>query len=300
MQRTSRIFLVGTVLVCASIAAAEQAGVDSGADLALLEAAAVGGIYEGQLVQLTDGVYEGPPYVEGGAARPRVVLLREMYARGELGGPTGEELVGLFSETSGGSGERIYVAAFGTAGGSAVNFGTALVGDRAKLRSLDIRDGLIFIDVVEAGPEQPMCCGTQLARKSYRLEADGLRLVASDVTGQLSIATWSGTEWSLVEMNGQALPAGSKAPTLQFQDGQVAGFGGCNRYTGPVKEPEPGVVSIGNMAVTMMACVPPQGDIEASYLKQLAGVRGYTFLAGRLALRWEVGDETGWLMFARP
>jgi len=119
------------------------------------------------------------------------------------------------------------------------------------------------------------------------------------VTGTLSLATVSGAEWTLDEMDGKPLPKGARPPTLQVGDGAVFGFGGCNRYRGGIEERTPGSVSIGKLASTMMACVEPQTSLETRFLRELALVGSYTFLEGRLALLWEEGGQRGVLLFRR-
>ena len=264
-----------------------------------LSCAKVRGIYGGKTIQLKDGVYEGEPFVAGGASRPRVMLLGRLTATANLDNQPGDERVALLAESSGGSGENIFLAVFGEQDGNVVNLGTALVGDRVRLRRLDIDGRTMLLDVVEAGPGEPMCCPTQLARTSYRLEPERLQLVAADVTGVLSLAAIADVEWTLEEMNGRPLAPGSRAPTFKVAGGIAGGFGGCNRYTGAVQESTPGNISLGNLAATRMACADPQMMLEDGFLRDLKRVTSYTFLEGRLALRWEDGGQSGLLMFRR-
>jgi len=70
------------------------------------------GIYDAA-VQLADGRYEGEPFAPGGASRPTVTLVRELRLVADLSDDPGQEAVVLLSETSGGSGSRLYVAVVG-------------------------------------------------------------------------------------------------------------------------------------------------------------------------------------------
>jgi heat shock protein HslJ len=266
---------------------------------ALLRAATIEGIFEGRPVTLRDGAYEGKPYVEGGAGHPAVRLIEPMTASGELDGAPGDEVVALFAQTSGGSGEQIYLAVFQLRDAELVNVATADVGDRVKLRRLSVEGGTAVLDVVQTGPGEAMCCGTQLARKTYRLESGRLQRVASQVVGRLSLAAISRLEWVLDEMNGKPLPLGAQPPTFAVNGDVASGFGGCNRYSGPIKESAPGKVSLGDLAATMMACGDAQMLLEDEYLRSLRQVSAYTFLAGRLALSWEGGGERGLLLLRR-
>jgi heat shock protein HslJ len=255
----------------------------------LLRGATVRGIYDGQAVTLRGGVYDGAAHAAGGAAR----------ATGELGGRPGEDVVALLAETSGGSGERIYLAVFEREDDTLTNLGTTEVGDRVKLRRLSTEGDSIVLDVVQAGPKEPMCCDTQLARKTYKLESGQLRQVASQTVGRLSLATISRLDWVLEEMNGRRVVQGSQPATFTVQGDTASGFSGCNPFSGAIKETSPGKISLGDLAATMIDCADAQMLLEDQYLGALRRVDSYTFLDGRLALSWERSGERGLLVFRR-
>jgi len=246
-------------------------------------------------VTLNDGVYEGAPYFSGGASRPRVTLWDSPAPSGPLRGVSGNVTAAFLSETSGGSGERIYLAAFRMDGSELQHLGTALIGDRTKVRSASFSDGEIVVDVVETGAKQAACCGTQLARKRYVPANDTLTLSSSQLTGILSLATASGRTWKLVSINGRSFS--TDPPTLTFETGRVTGFSGCNRYTGQVSERTPGQIDIVRLAGTKTACGEAESDLERRFLEALAETRSYTFLAGRLALTTLGRRGTGLLLF---
>lgn len=205
----------------------------------------------------------------------------------------------MLSSNSGGSGEFVYVAAFGIRDGKLVNLGTAAVGDRTKLQNLWLQGGKVMMDVVEAGPSDAACCPTQLARKAYAFDGGALKEAKSDVFGTLTVATLTANEWQLVSIGGQPLPADSKAPVIHFEREGIRGFAGCNRFSASVKETAAGVIEVGPPAATRMACPGPEMDLEQQFLAELAKVNGYTFLAGRLALTWSGKDGSGMLLFAK-
>jgi heat shock protein HslJ len=118
--------------------------------------------------------------------------------------------------------------------------------------------------------------------------------MGAEETGAASIADLSGAEWALVEVEGAPLPAGADAPTATFETGAVAGFGGCNRYRGPVRETSPGVLEIGPLAGTRMACASPAMDLEGRFLVALGKATRYALAGGRLSL-----DGGGRLVFDR-
>ena len=263
-----------------------------------LQQATISGIYD-MPITLTRGAYEGRPFVSGGAARPGVRLWSNLVAYGALDDQPGEEAAVLLSETSGGSGEFVYLAVMANRNGRVVNLGTVGVGDRVKVRTVRILDRRILMDVVEAGPGEAMCCPTLLAQKAFAVHADALRLESSTVTGTLSVATMGQMEWTLVEMDGKALPAGATPPTIRFDGLRASGFAGCNRFTGSVEDKGAGAFTFGPLAATRMACAGPQDEIESRFVARLGTVSRFSFVAGRLALT--DGRATAALVFeAKP
>ena len=95
------------------------------------------GIYQ-EPIQLTDGTYEGEPFVEGGASRPTVTFIEPNagpMAWGDLNGDGVDDAVVLLVENSGGSGSFVYMAAVLNQGGKPENVDTVLLGDRAQVQS---------------------------------------------------------------------------------------------------------------------------------------------------------------------
>jgi len=114
-----------------------------------------------------------------------------------------------------------------------------------------------------------------------------------------SLSAVGDVEWTLEEIDGQRLVPGVKAPTFKVSGDNVGGFGGCNRYTGPVTESGPGKLTFGGLASTRMACPDAQMSLESGFLNKLRHVAAYTFLEGRLVLSWQDGSRSGVLLFRR-
>ena len=104
-------------------------------------------------------------------------------------------------------------------------------------------------------------------------------------------------DWTLVEINGRPLREGARPPTLRIDGEYIAGFGGCNRYMGPIRETAPGEITIGPLAGTMMACPEPDMALEQGFLSVLGKVSRYAFFAGRLLLEGADGDQAHSLLF---
>ena len=122
------------------------------------------------------------------------------------------------------------------------------------------------------------------------------RDAAPAASGSLSLAALAGTPWTLVSLGGQPLPPGARPPTAALDGARVFGFGGCNRYTGPVEERSSGAITIGSLAVTKMACPSPAMEVEDRYLAVLGRATQYVLAGGRLVLSGSASE----LVFERP
>ena len=142
------------------------------------------GVYD-HPVRLSDGQCIGAPFAAGGHSRPLLRLWPKPFAVGDLDGLPGEEVTGLLSETAGGSGEHVYLLAGQVRGDTLSTWPAQLVGDRIKVRALQIKDRQIILDIIEAGEQEPLCCGTVLTRLVWKLGTDGLRLTNKISQGHL-------------------------------------------------------------------------------------------------------------------
>lgn len=282
----------------ASSAPAKPAGPPPAPTAEQLRTATVSGVFEAP-VTLAGGVYEGAPDEAGAASRPRLQLWESTLHSGDMDGAEGSETVVVLGSTTGGSGEFVHVAVFGTRDGAVANLGTAPVGDRTRLQSLWLERGKVLMDVIEIGPNDAACCPTQVARKTYGFEGGEFKQLSSEVRGVLALSMLAANEWQLVEIDGQPLQAGIEAPLIVFERASVRGFAGCNRFNATISESKPGEIAIGAAAGTKMACPPEKMELEDRFLAQLALVNRYTYQAERLALSWQDKDRTGTLLFRK-
>lgn len=255
----------------------------------------------GEDTVMTDGLWEGEPYVAGGAAAPRAGLVDDFLLSGELDSDGAEESVVLVWSSSGGSGTFDHLAVLDRdPDGVVVNRATTPLGDRVKVRSAAIEDGRVVLELVQAGLDDAACCPGQKMRRTFVLEGEKMTEISTENLGRLSLADLDG-EWKLLQFGrDEALPEEVEI-TLQFQDATIAGKAACNRYTGAVVAGEmPGTLSLsGPMALTRMLCPPPLMDWEQRYTAALEGLAQYTFVAGRLVLSWRSDGDAGTLTFVR-
>jgi heat shock protein HslJ len=278
--------------------AAVPAGPPPAPTLEQVKSATIKGVFE-QAVTLANGKYAGPPAEPGAASVPTALLWDGTFHTADLDGAPGSEAVAMLSSNSGGSGEFVYLATFGIRDGQLVNLDTVQVGDRTRLQSLWIERGKVVMDVIEPGPQDAACCPTQVARKTFGYEGGAFKQLTSDVRGVLALSMLAANEWTLVEMDGQPVPAGVEPPLIHFESASVRGFAGCNRFTAPIKETKPGEVDVGAGVSTKKACPPPQMELEVRFLELLDAVTSYGYVAGQLALNWQKGDASGTLLFRK-
>jgi len=263
-----------------------------------VKAATVSGVFE-QAITLADGRYEGEPAEAGAASRPTAMLWEPSFQTADLDGEPGSEALAMLSANTGGSGERVYLAVFGSRDGAVANVATVPVGDRVRLQSLWLERGKVVMDVIEAGPNDPACCPTQVSRKTFGYDGGAFKQLSSEVRGVLALSMLAANEWTLVEIDGQPLPPDIDPPLIHFATDKLRGFAGCNRFTAAISESKPGEIDIGAPAAEKKACPPPQMELEQKFLAQLDAVKHYSYVSGQLALTWQDGDRVGTLRFRK-
>ncbi len=144
-------------------------------------------------ITLSNGSWEGRPYVAGGNARPRASLLPEFTARGDLDGDGTDDSVGVLVVELGGSGSFVYLVT--APGGSEAASPALLLGDRVRVRSLTIVGTTIELDTQRFADDDPMCCPSLDARQVLVLEDGELlgvetEISESDVRRQFGFVVW--------------------------------------------------------------------------------------------------------------
>jgi putative lipoprotein len=102
--------------------------------------------------------------------------------------------------------------------------------------------------------------------------------------GMTPMDALEGKAWTLVQLDdGSPAPAG-RPITAVFAGGKVSGSGGCNRYSATVISAAPGMLKVGAISATKMACTGPAGTNEQRYFAALEKVEGYVLEDGKLTL----------------
>jgi heat shock protein HslJ len=263
---------------------------------------------DSESVTLSGGRWDGPPFVEGGSARPSVYLVPDFLVHWNADATGPDESVVLIGENSGGSGEYIYVGLLAREGPGVINTATALLGDRVQVVSVEPAGRRLKMTILRTGPEGALCCPDEVAGVEWEYRDGALsRLPESSPPHPLTNDIMAGIEWTLTgydPANGPPSPRAPGAPpiTLRFADNRFQGSSGCNRYFMPVSPGElPGDLVVGPAGSTRMACPDSAAsDAEARYLARLGSVVKFGFSACRLMLQYEGETGSGVLYYRRP
>jgi heat shock protein HslJ len=247
----------------------------------------------GGTIALRGGRWEGPPYADGGASRPRVNIVPGPLASGDLDDDGNAETAVLLSSSSGGSGTRSSIAIVARGGRQVRNVATRLLGDRVQVRWLVIENGLLKIGLVRAGADDAACCPGEMATYTWTLRAGVLGDARPPVVdGRLSANTLEGSDWVLRRFAFDEDAPVRPVVTLAFADGQARGVAGCNGYSAGIADTAgaaAGTVRLGPVAATRKMCPDPDKVVEDRYLRQLGSVSRFGFVNGRLMLGYDGG-----------
>lgn len=256
------------------------------------------------VVTLTNGRYEGEPYVEGGATR-LVITLISPFAFGDLDGDGADDAAVILVANPGGSGTFYSLEAVRNESGEPVQLASYSLGDRAQIRSLAIEGGQVTLQMVTHGPDDPMCCPTQIVRNTYALEGGKLVEKGSEVIGKVEEPSGTaappellGQMWywqSYVDTAGvgNIVVDDPSKYTLVFLDGTYWILADCNsgsgRYIvdGSSMTVEPG-------PITLAACGPESLDVP--YLAKLGDVVSFVLEDGKLYLNLKM--DAGNMVFS--
>lgn len=101
----------------------------------------------------------------------------------------------------------------------------------------------------------------------------------------------SGTEWSLVTVQGMEVLDGTSVTMLFAEDGQLTGSGGCNRYNGTWEAGDDDALTLDAGAMTLMGCDEPIITQEQAFTGALAAAASFRLDDDTLSLRDAEGNE---------
>jgi hypothetical protein len=131
----------------------------------------------GGVAQLVDGVYR-EKYLPDSATE-MIIRLSHLFVYGDLNADGAEDAAAVLVADPGGSGTFYYVVAVLNQNGTPKPVASQFLGDRVFIRSFEVENGNVVIELDISGPEDAVCCPTDSKRFTYRLA--GERLVEVEV-----------------------------------------------------------------------------------------------------------------------
>lgn len=120
--------------------------------------------------QLVGGIYYRTPTAPGESAEIYKTQLDERFVTGDLNADGAEDAVAFLRTQNGGTGHFVELAAMLNQDGNPYNISTVYLGDRVIVESVQIVDGVIILAMRVQGPNDGMCCPSQLETWQFRLE----------------------------------------------------------------------------------------------------------------------------------
>jgi hypothetical protein len=121
-------------------------------------------------------------YSDGSGASAFSVQILGVYALGDLNGDGQADAAVFLSENGGGSGNFESVVAVINQGGKPHQQSVAALGDRVLIKSAEISSGVIHLDMLVQGPNDPMCCPALPQKQNFWLIDNKLWLMRLNST----------------------------------------------------------------------------------------------------------------------
>ena len=137
-----------------------------------------------------------------------------------------------------------------------------------------IKDG-VSIFPAPAGFEKPLKASSKYAGMSYMWRAH--------VCDMAEVNQAAGKEWILVSLNGKSV-ATDKPPTMKFERGKLAIFGGVNRMSGSYALIDNGSITLGQLVSTKMAGPSDLMELERNFSEIMVSVNGFHVRGNKLQL----------------
>jgi len=158
------------------------------------------------------------------------------------------------------------------------------------------RDLVVFLSDKSCSDQMSDIVHPVTARVSFpdgRFFAGCCRVVGGGGGGAAAGASaLTGNVWRLQSLPGKdakALGAARPPLTMRFEAGRVSGFSGCNRLVGSYSV-ENDIVTLSQLAGTMMACPEPAMALESAFRAALGGPLRFSIDGDRLSLKPASGE----------
>jgi len=125
-----------------------------------------------QTIRVKDGIYQhGTDPTDPGFL---TVVVNTPVVFADLNGDAINDAAIMLSEGHGGTGAYVYVAAVTNWAGIPLHKASVLIDDRAIIESIRIENGLIIVDAIVHGDNDPGCCPSKHVTRTFRLVGDVL------------------------------------------------------------------------------------------------------------------------------
>ena len=118
----------------------------------------------GGTMRLVDGSYT---LQDPNGTLPDYQVTYLQSASGDLNGDGAPDAVVVLAANPGGSGTFVYLVPAINLGGVVENASSTFLGDRVQIQDLSISDGAVHLDMLVAGPDDPLCCPSQPVNQTY-------------------------------------------------------------------------------------------------------------------------------------
>ncbi|MFC1975192.1 YbaY family lipoprotein [Chloroflexota bacterium] len=227
---------------------------------------------------LTNGEYHEPA-ASGSATEIKVIMLTEQTTYGQL---NGQDVAAVMLVTDpGGSGTFYYLYLMASQNGQPTEVANTLLGDRVQINLVSIENNGVVVDMVQSGPDDPLCCPSQqvikiLAWRDEKLVETSSRVIDSETAGTKSspvrmIWKWLGST-DRAGQNDIVVPNPDNYRLELLGDGTFRAKADCNIVSG-LYVLRGNRLTFENARSTMAVCGP--GSLYYQYLFFFGQVVGY-------------------------
>lgn len=122
--------------------------------------------------QLSDGIYYRTPPTSQESSEGYTTRLLDTVLYGDINQDGLEDAVVFLATQNGGTGTFIEMAAVLNLNGNPVNISTEYLGDRVIVESGTVEGGSITLTLLVQGPNDPLCCPSQIEVRSFYIDAN--------------------------------------------------------------------------------------------------------------------------------
>ena len=188
------------------------------------------GLFPDNQITLSDGVAF---YEDGGSGHPFVRLISNLIMTGYLNGDDALDAIVILEDNSSGSGNFVFLVPVLNVLNKPKPLQALMIGDRTPVKSLTIEVDRVIVELISQGKDDPACCPTILMKKIFNLVGDNLVEQNSTEIGKVSLRELEGSKWQLIDMKNYQEPLQNDSDiTLNFSNGEINGFSGCNSFSG--------------------------------------------------------------------